>query len=221
MAKTQIAKNRTACGKARCGRPPASEATARIERILDIAAAIFMERGYEGTTMDDIARRAGASKHTLYARYRTKADLFRAVILRRAEAFHSRLSSILTFEKPIELVLEAVGMELAARAMREDAQKICRAVIATRNDFREPALTFWTLGPKQGFLLLAEFIKGQTQRGVLVTSNPQLAADVFHSLCFGKYLLPAQLGIGPVPTRAKQQAYIREAVKVFMAAYGR
>ncbi len=48
-------------------------------QILEAAFAAFIENGYAGTRMDDIARRAGVSKGTLYVYFQTKADLFRAM----------------------------------------------------------------------------------------------------------------------------------------------
>jgi AcrR family transcriptional regulator len=67
---------------------------ARPEEILDAAIAVFGERGFARTRLDDVARRAGVSKGTLYLYFRSKDALFREVVrtlksgaLGRAEAF--------------------------------------------------------------------------------------------------------------------------------------
>lgn len=64
----------------RQGRPMAHE-RARIERrLLDAARASFIELGYTDTTIDVIAKRARASKRTIYSRFESKAGLFEAIV---------------------------------------------------------------------------------------------------------------------------------------------
>ena len=77
------------------GRPTAIAAAGRIEHLLDVAAEVFIENGYEGASVGEIARRANASKQTLYSRYPTKAELFLAVMSGRCERCFARISGIL------------------------------------------------------------------------------------------------------------------------------
>jgi AcrR family transcriptional regulator len=67
---------RKRASKTKSGRPPAAEAELRAAHLRDIAAEVFLEFGYEATSLGEIAKRAGASKETLYAHYADKADLF-------------------------------------------------------------------------------------------------------------------------------------------------
>lgn len=53
---------------------------ARPGEIIDIALACFLEAGYEATRIDDVARRAGVAKGTIYLYFETKEQLFRAVV---------------------------------------------------------------------------------------------------------------------------------------------
>ncbi len=54
----------------------------RALRILDAAAALILRLGFQKTTLDDVSRQAGVAKGTLYLHWKTKEDLFRALILR-------------------------------------------------------------------------------------------------------------------------------------------
>lgn len=54
----------------------------KAERILDAAAGLILRRGYDSTTMDDIAKRAGIAKGTLYLYWKTREDLFRTLMRR-------------------------------------------------------------------------------------------------------------------------------------------
>ena len=58
------------------------------KRIIDIAEKIFFENGYDGTTINDIAREAGYHKRTIYLYFRDKEELFLAVVLRAWEIFY-------------------------------------------------------------------------------------------------------------------------------------
>src|SRR4051794_26714073 len=73
----------------RVGRPPTKLAGEVDERILETARRVFLERGLAGTSIDAVARLAGAGKPTIYARFPTKEALFEAVIMRNAAKVRS------------------------------------------------------------------------------------------------------------------------------------
>ncbi len=66
------------------GRPPQDPARRleRAHRILDAAGELIVRWGYGKTTIDDVARQAGVAKGTIYLHWRTRDDLF-AALLRR------------------------------------------------------------------------------------------------------------------------------------------
>jgi TetR/AcrR family transcriptional repressor of mexJK operon len=68
------------------GRLTAEEAARLPDRLLDAALELFNENGYAGTSMEQIARRAGASTKTLYARFADKPAVVQAVVNRIIEA---------------------------------------------------------------------------------------------------------------------------------------
>ncbi|QBD78513.1 TetR/AcrR family transcriptional regulator [Ktedonosporobacter rubrisoli] len=80
--------------------PQAQEFTrreARAHRILDAAAALILRWGYNKTTLDDIARQAGVAKATMYLHWKTREELFAALIRREkvvvAEDIKQRVSA--------------------------------------------------------------------------------------------------------------------------------
>ena len=64
-------------------------------RLLDAASKFFMERGFEATSMGEIARYARASKETFYRHFPGKEDLFSAVVIRGARMVAGELSAVL------------------------------------------------------------------------------------------------------------------------------
>ena len=107
----------------RCGRPRRELAGEVDGRILDAAARVFLERGFSGASVDEIAEVASAGKPTIYARYSNKQALFTAVIerlVRRATSFESvscagasiddRLITLATAILSTVLVPETIGL---------------------------------------------------------------------------------------------------------------
>lgn len=66
------------------------EKQARYDAILDAAEATFAEKGYERTSMDDIARRASLSRALLYVYFRDKSAIQRGIVLRAGESLRGR-----------------------------------------------------------------------------------------------------------------------------------
>src|SRR5271165_5880064 len=75
------------------GRPTREEAAQRDERLIEVATNLFMERGFEGTSIDAVAEAAGVSKPTVYSRYHDKKGLFAAVLRRRIQRWLAPLSA--------------------------------------------------------------------------------------------------------------------------------
>jgi AcrR family transcriptional regulator len=109
MAKTQSAIRR---GKVRAGRPPKELAGAVEERILEAAHQVFLDRGFEGASIEEIAEVACSGKPTIYARFPNKEALFAAVVMRsvvsRVEQFGAEMASGDTFEQRLTSVATMV-----------------------------------------------------------------------------------------------------------------
>ncbi len=79
----ELATHLTGAARQRGGRPTRAAAAQRDERLLEIATTMFMEQGFEATSMEKLAEAAAIGKATLYARYADKAALFADVLRRR------------------------------------------------------------------------------------------------------------------------------------------
>ena len=207
-------------GLRRClGRPKACDSGPRLEHLLDIAAGVFKERGYESASVGEIARRAGASKQTLYVRFPSKASLFKAVMRRDTERLQEQFKHILIPDKPPGEVLESLGMELIEKMLDGENFRLHRTLVTAAESFPELAVTFWDYGPRRVKETLTEYIHGQVRMGVLKTSDPERAASLFLSACAGEYLPASQLRIQLVPSPEAARPHVKEAVRMFLAAY--
>lgn len=126
--------SKTARGKV--GRPPLERAGEVEERILDAAKTIFLQQGFEGASVDEIAQRARAGKPTIYARFPNKAALFAAVIARQA-ARNTQYENLVPEGRSARAKLISVGTALIERAFAEDTIGLMRTTIAESPRFPE------------------------------------------------------------------------------------
>lgn len=203
----------------RAGRPSTAETAARIERLLDVAAETFLEMGYEGASVEEIARRANSSKQTLYSRYPSKADLFCAVIRRRSEAAFQVLADVTHSNEPVDKVLSRYAAILIFPLLDKAALRLLRVVIASAEAFPEVARGFWEVGPTRVHRILADFLRERMTRGELRRGDPMEAAYLFTALCTGRFWSQGLMGIRPGPSRSEVEAYTERLVRGFLGLY--
>ncbi len=113
--------------RGRGGRPHAGQAGDVEARLLAAATRLFLERGYDGTSCDQVALDAGAGKASIYARYANKEALFCAVVenmLARSLAQDEVASAL-----PLRERLATVGMRVLTDALHPDALALLRLVV--------------------------------------------------------------------------------------------
>jgi TetR/AcrR family transcriptional regulator, mexJK operon transcriptional repressor len=210
-----------AAGRGNSGRPSAKHSAARMEKILNAAAQIFLQEGFDRASVGAIARLAGASKETLYARFSTKEELFEAVISRKTEIVLRKLSRVLVHTQTLEKVLREYGLNLLDFMLLPDMQQLSRTLIAAAPQFPELAAEFWLLCPRREQEQLAAYLDTQIASGRLVPVDSGKAAELFFSLCLGQFLFRAHLLVRKTPNAAERKQHIRLAVDMFLAAYGK
>src|ERR1700756_2888024 len=105
-------KNPAEGARVRFGRPPKELAGQVDERILDAARQVFLERGFEGASIEEIADTARSGKPTIYARFPNKEALFAAVVMRsilsRIEELKAEVPSGDTIEERLTKMAVAI-----------------------------------------------------------------------------------------------------------------
>jgi TetR/AcrR family transcriptional repressor of mexJK operon len=206
-------------------RPGAEDATAgpvrnsKTDQLMRGARKVFMERGFEGASVDEIAREAGASKATLYSYFPDKRQLFEAVM----QAECGRTGEVLPTgpaDEPLEAALRRMARGFSAFLFSPGAQEMFRVCIAEAGRFPELGAAFHATGPAQAHARLAGFFEAARDRGELAVDDPATAAEQFAALCKAGLFLRALLG-GPPPVPAEVERVADEAVRTFLARYGK
>src|SRR5215208_5984452 len=79
----------------------------RREQLLDVGRALFAEKGFDGTSTEEIASRAGVSKPIVYEHFGGKQGLYAVVVDREVQQLMQRMRTALTGGHPRELVEQA------------------------------------------------------------------------------------------------------------------
>ena len=203
------------------GRPRLGERVQRHEAILDAATAVFLEQGFSGAGTAEIARRAGASKQTLYAMFPSKATLFAALMTRRFGKLIDQFAAetILQDATPAE-VLSRYGTNILRNMLCDETCRLYRLLVAEAPGFPELAAVFWQNGPGRGREILKQYLGSLTAQGVLAVGNLDEAAEQLFGALLGGETLRVCLQLPPrVSADDELVRWVRSGVDAFLRAH--
>ncbi len=192
----------------------------RRRSILNAAAQVFAEDGYEGASMSRIARGAGVSKGTLYNYFDDKATLFAAFV---GEECRRNLSHVFEGTEPDgepAPTLRAIGLRMLRMMLADEALSIYRVVLSEAAKFPALAHAFFDAGPAPALRYLAEWIAAQNAKGRLRAPDPDFAAEQFFALCQTRLSLRRRLRLAETQDEAEIAQVVDAAVAMFLARYG-
>jgi AcrR family transcriptional regulator len=188
------------------------------DTILEIAQQVFLEEGYAAASMSAIAARLGGSKGTLYNYFRSKAELFVAVIQNLCDVHQQQ---IFDYADPdIRKFLTELGRRFARMLLSDEVLTIHRIVVAEATRFPEIGQALYEAGPKRGKLRLVAYLKQAIADGRLRPCDPERAAEQAMEMAVGGMYRRRLWNVGPAPTDEEIEDAIASAIDVFMAAYG-
>jgi AcrR family transcriptional regulator len=201
-------------------RGSASDGSAKRRQIMDGARAEFLTSGFDGASMNDIARSAGVSKGTLYVYFSSKEQLFEALIREERQQQAEQLCRV-AFElgTPRE-VLTNFGCNLIEMMCRPETLAHLRTVIAVTAKFPQLGRAFFEAGPNYGATQMAAYFADQTRLGTLRIADPERAAWQFLDLCKSGTYPRLLFGVVDTVSRHEIEVSVAAAVDTFLAAFG-
>lgn len=189
------------------------------DRLLQAATQVFMEKGYDAASMGEIAARAHASKETFYRHFPTKDELFRAVVIRRAERVAQGLSTALLAHEPPEKALTAFGELMITQMVSNDAVAFHRVLGMARERFPDLLQLYRATGPHRVRDAVALYLKQQTKEGRLRSMNAQTAARQFFDLVASEMIISANISGKTNPSKAAIRQRVKEGLDCFLNGY--
>jgi TetR/AcrR family transcriptional repressor of mexJK operon len=192
--------------------------------IREAAAALFLEKGYQGTSMDDIAAAARISKQTIYTHFADKETLFADLVLGNTDRVDEFVQSLVQAAHDAADVPTALR-QLARRYIhivgQPEVLRLRRLVIAESGRFPDVAHAYYEKVPQRMYSALTDLMGKLSERGDLHLDDPALAAHHFAWLIVG---LPIDrgmfLGANGALSDAELDRIADAGVTAFLAAYG-
>jgi TetR/AcrR family transcriptional regulator, mexJK operon transcriptional repressor len=191
--------------------------------IREAAAKLFLEQGYSGTTMDEIAAAARISKQTIYTHFPSKEQLFADLVLgntERVDVFAANLFETYREGASVEDGLRRVARAYAGLVIRPEVLQLRRLVLGEAGRFPELARTYYERVPERVYSVLASLLAELSREDKLRVEDARLAAQHFAWLILG---VPLDRGMFLPPVEAGGEQTTDEladaAVRVFLAAH--
>ena len=195
------------------------EPSAKSSQILDGALATFLALGFDGGSVDEIARRAKVSKPTVYNHFADKRALFVAVVRRECSLHSTRIFTVDIGAGGIEAQLLAIGRRLMDLALSEQVRSFFRLVVYESARFPELGRVFYDAGPGLGARRLSVLLAAAVGRGELAIDDVELAAHQFSDLCRADTFYRCLFGVVDQVLEDDADRIVAAAVSMFMKAY--
>ena len=191
---------------------------AKRKQILEGANDLFLTLGFDATSMGAIAQHAGVSKGTLYVYFKSKEELFGAIVedQRRQQA-----QQLFCFdpEERIETVLTRFGHDFIAFLCRNDGLSCLRTVIAIASRMPMIGEHFYRSGPAMGVARLAAYLETKVAAGLLAPHDCEVAAAQFIDSCASLIFKPMLFNAVTLPDAALVERVVAHAVRTYMRAW--
>jgi AcrR family transcriptional regulator len=225
MARTPVTKKRP-LGRAavRYGRPPRELAGEVEERILAAARKVFLDRGFEGASIEQIVEAARSGKPTIYARFPNKRSLFAAAITRHILARMIRFESYTLTGNTTEERLANIGVTLLNEALTSEVVDLARLAIAEARRFPDLGSSIIKMARERGAETTVRLLSEAAQSGELGTlpaftpASLATTARYFQDLILLPMLMRALSGEDLEALRAEIGPHVLQTVAFFLAA---
>ena len=207
-------------GPARRGGRPSRQEAARLESlILDAATDLFLAEGYGAVSIEALAGRLRISKRTFYARFRNKADLFKAVVTRLIERWRASFEAHLVASPSVEETLRVAAEQILAVTMTPEALALYRIIIAEARRFPELAQVMSEVGAESGVSRIAQLLQREADAGRLRLEDARFAAEQFMVMVVAGPRRRA-LGLGTPLGPKELELWARRTVRLFLDGVG-
>ena len=187
------------------------------EQIRSTATELFLKRGYDGVSVDEIVRAVGGSKTNIYNHFRNKEGLFVAIVKGLCEDFLAAFVTIDVSALSVEEGLRTLALALLSILLQDRHLAFQRLIIAETARFPALGRAWSASGPERSRSIIAQFIEKQQRAGRLRRSDPHQSATLFHDMITFDLLHRAMLGDKPSDDEIRH--WVDTAIDAFLHGF--
>ncbi|MFC8900558.1 TetR/AcrR family transcriptional regulator [Streptomyces cinereoruber] len=199
-----------------------SRSARKHQAILDAATAVFLDKGYAGTSMDDIAKLAAVSKQTVYKHFADKEKLFAEIVLATTDRLDTAidlLADVPTDAADLEENLTRLARRFLDTLTHPRVIQLRRLIIANADVFPDLGTEWYEKGFERGLARLASTFQRLADEGLLRIDDALLAANHFSGLLLWIPVNRAMFTGRSQHTEADLDRYAAAGTRVFLAAH--
>ena len=198
--------------------PFGEEDSSKRRQILDGARKVFMDLGFDGASMNEIARAAGVSKGTLYVYFTDKSQLFEAIV--EDEALEKgKIAYNLDRKRDVETTLREFGRVYIGGMCRPGGGSSIRTVMAIAERMPDVGRQFYENVLAKTINGLADYLQAHVGPGDLAIDDCGLAAAQFIQMCQATLFLPFVFQAEPAPSAERIARVVDSATRIFLQTY--
>ncbi|WP_184258783.1 TetR/AcrR family transcriptional regulator [Rhodopseudomonas rhenobacensis] len=197
---------------------PGEDDSAKRRQILDGARAVFLELGFDGASMGEIARAAGVSKGTLYVYFTDKSALFEAIVAREVLE-QSKIAFNFDVARDTPSTLRDFGMAYIQLLCRPGGGSSIRTVMAIAERMPEVGQRYYHNVIARVIDRLANYLEQRAGLGELAIDDFHLAASQFMKCCQATLFMPFLFNAKPSPSAEEIARVVDSAIRMFLATY--
>ncbi|MYV37397.1 TetR family transcriptional regulator [Streptomyces sp. SID1328] len=201
---------------------PGGRSARKHQAIMEAATAVFMAKGYAGTSMDDIAKLAAVSKQTVYKHFADKEKLFAEIVLAttdRIEAMIDLVAVVPADADSLEENLLQLARQFLTTLTQPQVLQLRRLIIANADTFPDLGAAWYEQGFERVLATLADTFQRLADQGLLRIDDPLLAANHFAGLLLWIPVNKAMFHGSPQHTQPQLDHCADAGVRAFLAAY--
>ena len=195
--------------------------SAKRRQILDGARRVFLDLGFDGASMGEIARVAGVSKGTLYVYFADKHHLFEAIVEQESLDYGSAAFNFAADRDPQTMLYE-FGCAYIEWLCRPQGGSAIRTVMAIAERMPDVGKGFYDRVIAKTIARVADYLRARVKAGDLAIhdADTELAAAQFMLSCQALLFQPFIFQAAPSPPQETIERNVRSATRMFLAAYG-
>lgn len=188
----------------------------RQQEIVELVAPLFLDRGYDQVSIDEIVRRIGGSKRTLYDRFGGKAGLFEMVIKAYCAKVHRDMFAGIDDHEGIEKQLVFIGTHFLNMILHPSILEQHRLMVSMGRNFPSVAQMFFQAGPQRAYDLIAGWIERQQKAGKIGRGDAAVMAELFLDMLTGKHQLALLTSSFSSSSKKEIAATVKTAARIFL-----
>tara|TARA_R110002050_G_scaffold49771_1_gene115402 strand:- start:425 stop:1063 length:639 start_codon:yes stop_codon:yes gene_type:complete len=196
-----------------------TQLSARGELILTAAKDLFLQHGYDQTSLEMIISVAGGSRRSIYHEFGNKQGLLMAVIQQQVSIQTATIASINTTELIPSDALKEMCFRFVKGLISETLVSLFRLVIQVIPKLPEIGMLIYEKGPLKGLKPLTDYLMQLDQAGILAIDDPCFATRMLMEMIKGRIHFQVLLLPNQKISDEEIRQHINKAVDLFFKAY--